>query len=267
MSNNGLGNLDELFQSAQEDGLTEDTLNLVISNLNGPTMMGPVGVALDELATNEVMLAMNIMDMSGSMSPYAADLMRAYNDHYLAALEGSAAAEDILVSTILFDSDVHLLHGYVNLQDAPRLTPQEYAPYGATALYDAVAGGLTNMVLYAQQLRQSGVMVRCIVVVYSDGEDNSSKQRARDIKRTAQELLKQEIYTLAFVGFAAGQQPMGFRAGNQPDPVQQMAEEIGFPEALRAGLSAAELRRIFHLASLSTVRVSQGRAVPVGVFA
>ncbi len=267
MSNNGLGNLDDLFLSAQEDGLTEDTLDLVISNLNGPTMMGPVGVSLDQLATNEVTLAMNIIDMSGSMSPHAADLMRAYNDHYLAAMEGSAAAEDILVSTILFDSDVQLLHGYVNLQDAPRLTPQEYAPYGATALYDAIAGGLTNMVLYAQQLRQSGVMVRCIVAVYSDGEDNSSKQRARDIKRTAQELLKQEIYTLAFVGFVAGQQQIGFRPSGQPDPVQQMADEIGFPEALQAGLNAAELRRIFHLASMSTVRVSQGGAIPAGVFA
>ena len=265
MSNNGLGNLDDLFLSAQDDGLTADTLDLVVSNLNGPTMMGPVGVPLDQLATNEVTLAMNIIDMSGSMSPHAADLMTAYNDHYLAAMLGSTAVDDILVSTILFNSDVTLLHGYVNLADAPRLTPQEFQPYGATALYDAVAGGLTNMVLYAQQLRQSGVMVRCIVMVYSDGDDNSSKQRAGDIKRTAQELLKQEIYTLAFVGFVTGQTQMGFRTGKQPDPVRQMADGIGFTEALRAGLNASELRRIFHMASQSTVQVSQGRAV-AGVF-
>lgn len=267
MSDNGLGNLDDLFLAAQEDGLTDDTLDLVISNLNGPTMMGPVGVPLDQLATNEVTLAMNIIDMSGSMAPHAPDLMRAYNDHYLAAMSGSAVAEDILVSTVLFNQDAQLYHGYVNLHDAPRLTPQIYAPCGSTALYDAVAGGLTNMVLYAQQLRQSGVMVRCIVMVYSDGEDNASRQRAQEIRRTAQELLKQEIYTLAFVGFTTGQAQMGFRAGNQPDPVQQMAAEIGFPEALRAGLSTAELQRIFHLASMSTVWMSQSGAAPVGVFA
>ncbi|MCA9970117.1 MAG: VWA domain-containing protein [Anaerolineales bacterium] len=266
-SQTGLGNLDDLFQSARDDGLTDDTLNLVVSNLNGPTMMGPVGTPLAQLATNEVTLAMNIIDMSGSMTPHAASLVRAYNDHYLAAMANSTAVQDILVSTILFNDQVQLLHGYVGLPDAVHLTPAVYQPYGTTALYDAIAGGLTNMVLYAQQLRHSGVMVRCLVIVYSDGEDNASNQRAQDIRRTAQELLKQEIYTLAFVGFVAGQRQVGFRAGNQPDPVRQLADDVGFTEALTASLDESELRRIFHLASMSTVRVSQGGAVPAGVFA
>ena len=38
MNNNGLGNLDDLFQSAQDDGLTDDTMGLVIANLNGLIM-------------------------------------------------------------------------------------------------------------------------------------------------------------------------------------------------------------------------------------
>jgi hypothetical protein len=263
-NNNGLGNLDNLFQSAQEDGLTADTLNLVVSNLNGPTMAGPIGVPLDQLATNEVTLAMNILDMSGSMSPHAADLIRAYNEDYLAAMEGSPAAEDILVSTILFEDKVKLLHGYVNLKDAPRLTPTSYAPYGSTALYDAVAAGLTNMVLYAQQLRQSGVMVRGFAMVYSDGGDNASKQSARDVRRAALELLKQEMYTLAYVGFGMNK-PIGFKA-NGRSPAHPLAAEIGFPHALTAGLNHIELRRIFHLASMSAVQVSQGTAVPTPLF-
>ncbi len=267
MSNNGLGNLDDLFQAARDDGLTDNALNLVISNLNGPTMMGPVGAPLDQLASNEVTLAMNIIDMSGSMSPHAADLMRAYNDNYLTAMEHATAVDDILISTILFNDTVTLLHGYVNLTDAARLTPQVYQPYGTTALYDAVAGGLTNMVLYTQQLRQSGIMVRCIVIVYSDGEDNASQQRARDIQRTAVDLLKQEMYTLAFVGFVAGQPQIGFRTGSQPDPVRKLADEIGFTEALTATLNESDLRRIFHMVSMSTVRVSQGGAITANIFA
>lgn len=262
MNLSGLGNLDDLFQSAQDDGLTQDTLDLVVANLNGPTMVGAVGVSLDDLASNDVTLAMNIIDMSGSMSPHAADLVRAYNQEYLTAMAGSAVADDILISTILFNHQVKLLHGYVNLADAPQLTPQTYTPDGTTALYDAVAGGLTNMVLYAQQLRQSGVMVRGLVLVYSDGEDNASRQKAADIRRTAEDLLKQEIYTLAFVGFVNGK-PMGF---NTNDPVKQIAQSMGFPEALRTNLSQHDLRRIFHLASLSTVRVSQGGAAPAAVF-
>ncbi len=252
----GLGNLDALFQSAQADGLTGDTMDLVVSNLNGPTMMQAVGVSLDALATNEVTLAMNIIDMSSSMRPYAADLIRAYNEDYLGSMGGSTAADDILVSTILFNHEVKLLHGYVNLPDAPRLGSQSYTPRGSTALYDAVAGGLTNMVLYAQQLRQSGVMVRCIVLVYSDGEDNVSKQKADTVRRASAELLKHEMYTLAYVGFKSG--------GISERELRALADEIGFPEILIAGLDHAALRRIFQLVSRSTVQVSQGSAA--GVF-
>lgn len=260
MNKTGLGNLDDLFKAAGDDGLTDDTLGLVVSNLNGPTMTQAVGVGLDKLESNDITLAMNILDMSGSMSPHAQELMRAYNEDYLEVMRCSPAADDILVSTIVFDDQVELLHGYVSLHDAPHLTPHSYAPRGTTALYDAVAGGLTNMVLYSQQLRQSGITVRCVVIVYSDGADNASKQRAKDVKRTVQELMRQELYTFAYVGFVEkSQRPLGFKTG-QPDPVQQMAAEIGFVEALTAGLSPAELRRIFYMASQSTVMVSRGAA-------
>lgn len=259
MNNNGLGNLDDLFQSAQDDGLTDDTMGLVIANLNGPTMTQPVGVGLDDLATNDVTLAMNILDMSGSMFPFAADLIRAYNDDYLTAMSGSTAADDILVSTILFDDEVELFHGYVNLKDAPPLTRAVYQPDGSTALYDAVAAGLTNMVLYAQQLRQSGVMVRCIVIVYTDGEDNASKQQASAVKRAAQELLKHEMYTLAYVGFST--------QNLSEAELRKQASRIGFPDVLVAGLSHEALRRIFHLVSVSTVRVSQNQGTAMSLFA
>jgi hypothetical protein len=258
MNNNGIGNLDDLFQSAQDDGLTDDTMGLVVSNLNGPTMMTAVGVPLNQLASNEVTLAMNIIDMSGSMSPFADTLIHAYNEDYLAAMASSTAVDDILVSTILFNKDVTLLHGYMPLLDAPPLARQVYDPDNMTALYDAVAAGLTNMVLYAQQLRQSGVMVRCLIIVYSDGGDNASKQRAPDVRRASLELLKQEIYTLAYVGFQSG--------GIKEAELRQLADDIGFPDILLAGLSQSELRRIFHLASMSTIRVSQQGAAKAGVF-
>ena len=258
--NNGLGNLDDLFQSAQDDGLTDDTLDLVIANLNGPTMATAVGTPLDQLATNEVTLAMNIIDMSGSMAPHAQDLIRAYNQDYLGAMAGSMAADDILISTILFDDDVQLLHGYVSLDDAPALSPKNYTPDGTTALYDAVAGGLTNMVLYSQQLRQSGVMVRCLVLVYSDGEDNASRQTAKSVRRTAKELLDQEIYTLAYVGFLGNgnKQAVGFPGTTGPSPLQKIADDIGFPHALSVGMDQSDLRRLFRMVSQTAVQVSQG---------
>ena len=254
----GLGNLDNLFHSARDDGLTDDTLDLVVSNLNGPTMMSAVGAPLNALSSTEVTLATNIVDMSGSMQPFAADLIGAYNDHYLAAMALSSAADDILISTIFFEDHVQLFHGYVSVQDAPRLSDLDYRPGATTALYDAVAAGLTNMVLYAQQLRQSGVMVRCLVLVFSDGQDNASSQPASAVRRAVHELLKHEMYTLAYVGFCNG------RLSEQA--LQQMADTIGFPEILTSSLGRGELQRIFRMASLSTISVSRGRPAAQGVF-
>lgn len=257
---NGLQNLDDLFLGAQDDGLTDDTMNLVIANLNGPTMMTAVGTPLDELETNEVTLAMNIIDMSGSMAPHANALIDAYNDDYLAAMRGSSAADDILISTILFNRNINLLHGYVPLEDAQTLDRTVYQPDNMTALYDAVASGFTNMVLYAQQLRQSGVMVRCLVMVYSDGDDNASKQRASDIKKAAQELLDQELYTLIFVAFTTKKAKVGFKSKH---PLQPVADAMGFPQLVAAGLNHSELRRVFHMASVSAIQVSQHGAPSV----
>lgn len=254
----GLGNLDDLFRSARDDGLSDDTMDLVVSNLNGPTMMSAVGAPLNALVSNEVTLAMNVIDMSGSMQPFAADLISAYNDHYLAAMALSPAADDILVSTIFFEDQVQLFHGYLSLQDAPRLSDRVYRPGATTALYDAVAAGLTNMVLYAQQLRQSGIMVRCLVLVYSDGQDNASSQPAARVRRAVRELLKHEIYTLAYVGFRSG--------GLSEQELRQMADAIGFPEILTSNLGRGELQRIFRMASLSTISVSRGRPAAQGVF-
>ncbi len=256
---NGLGNLDDLFQSVQDDGLGEDTIDLLVANLNGPTMATAVGTPLDQLASNDVTLAMNIIDMSGSMHSYANDLMRAYNDDYLAAMSASPAADDILVSSIVFHDKVQSLHGYVPLEDAVRLSSQTYSPDCTTALYDAVAGGMTNMVLYAQQLRQSGLSVQCIIMVYTDGDDNASSQRAADVRRAAEDLLKQEMYTLVFVGFGF-KKAMGFTGANGRSPAQKAADEIGFPIGLDAGLSPSELSRIFRMASMSAVQVSQQEA-------
>lgn len=266
MTNKGVGSLDDLFQAAQDDGLTADALDLVIANLNGPAVITAVHTPLDQLATNDVTLAMNIIDMSGSMASHAASLIGAYNNDYLTAMAGSPAADDILVSTILFNDKVKTLHGYVPLADAPPLTKKTYSPDFSTALYDAIAAGLTNMVLYAQQLRASGIMVRGVVIVYTDGEDNASRQRAADIQRAAADLLRQEMYMLALVGFGL-KKPLGFAGmGHGRSPAQQLADDIGFPMGLDAGLDPAGLRRIFHMASMSTVQVSQMGAVPAGLF-
>jgi hypothetical protein len=70
--------------------------------------------------------------------------------------------------------------------------------------------------------------------------------------------MRQEIYTLAYVGFANG--------GLNQAALEKLADEIGFPETLIAGLDHSKLRRIFNMASTSTVRASQQQGSLAGVF-
>jgi hypothetical protein len=49
--------------------------------------------------------------------------------------------------------------------------------------------------------------------------------------------------------------------------LRKQASRIGFPDVLVAGLSHEALRRIFHLVSVSTVRVSQNQGTAMSLFA
>ena len=78
--------------------------------------------------------------------------------------------------------------------------------------------------------------------------------------------------SLAYVGFVPGanKPALGFNPNGAVNPaqakVQKLADEIGFTEALTAGLSQDALRHIFHLVSMSTVHVSQSSTMPAGMF-
>jgi hypothetical protein len=49
----------------------------------------------------------------------------------------------------------------------------EYQPRGSTALYDAIANTITNL---ANQLKGARKNEKCLVIVMTDGQENSSKE-------------------------------------------------------------------------------------------
>jgi hypothetical protein len=238
-------NVSGLLNDAQSDGMGNKATSILVENLNALTVAGAQGLAVDDLSGDHVVLLCVILDETGSMDSYRADVVDAYNN-MLSALRDSKTADDILISTWFFNTQSKLLHGYTDLAHAPSLGRGNYAPDGGTALFDAVLDGLTGVVAYGQDLRNNGISTKVIVVVLTDGEDNSSRHRATDVQIVVEDLLHQEFYTLALVAFGSGF-------------AQQVATQMGFPaqNILESGADARSIRRALGTVSKSIIRASQ----------
>ena len=154
--------------------LTKDLFDVLELDENGNL----VPVNIDEfrqiLTTDEVSINL-VMDKSGSMSSYnrmtqaknAANYFLSYINEY----------DNSFVELTFFDSYVYVPHPFTNDFTALSEEINRQVPDGNTALYDAIYSALlkTN--------EQSGA--KC-VIVFTDGEENSSSATFGDVVRLAQ---------------------------------------------------------------------------------
>jgi hypothetical protein len=150
------GDLQSLFQSSQQSGMSRQSVDLMVQNLDAQTGLGCVGAQVDDLNTDDVTLLVMIIDQSSSMGSVSNDVIDSFNQ-MTRALADSKAADSILMSAWTFDNQPNLLFGYTPIESVKDLNANTYQPSGATALYDAVMDGFTGIVAYGQQLRDSGI--------------------------------------------------------------------------------------------------------------
>jgi len=117
-----------------------------------------------------------ITDKSGSMAPVQTDVRGGYNT-YLDNL--SEDADNWSITSVLFDTYVTTLCETTGVSDAPRLTVKNYQPGGNTALLDAVGTGVSNL----EKRLTLGDGDKVMVVIQTDGEENSSREWTYDAVR------------------------------------------------------------------------------------
>jgi hypothetical protein len=234
-------NVNDLFASAvSNQDLSQQASMVLVDNLDAVALAGCNGIGLDEIDVDDVTLVAVALDQSSSMSGYRQDVIDGFNQ-MLKALSDSRQSDSILVSAWNFSDRSQLLHSYIPVTKLAGLNSNDYYPNGSTALYDTLLHVMAGMVAYGQMLRDNGVRTRCVMVVFSDGQDCASRAAAGQVKTVSEALLAQEIYTLAYVGFGGGN-------------LKQIADEVGFPAVLTAQASAREIRRVFHQVSASIIR-------------
>lgn len=139
-----------------------------------------------------------ILDKSGSMSNIKDVTIRGFNEHVQTLISEGKDGTEIFASLVLFNSKVE-----AEFFNAPVFTLREledtaYIPNGSTAMYDAVGYTLDR---FASETDVTDLNNAYLVMVFSDGEENSSKEwTSSRLAERIQELQKTERWTFTYVG-------------------------------------------------------------------
>lgn len=140
-----------------------------------------------------------ILDASGSMYSLTDETIGGFN-----SLIDTHKNEDgeCKVTTVLFNSDSRVLHDYVDVKNINKMTDNDYCTYGMTALYDAVGKTIDNVGVRLANTPENERPGHIIVVITTDGKENSSKEYTHErIKEMIE--LQQNTYNWVFMFLGA----------------------------------------------------------------
>jgi len=245
--------LGALFDASDLDDATLKTLKDATGDL-GDTIAAALGdvdpAVISDMEGKEVFLVSLLVDDSSSIAwGDNTDNIIVGVNAVIDSLDDSKARGVTLITCRLLNGGV--LFPLVPLAQAQRLTRSNYRPAGITPLYDQAMAVLATVVAKAAELEQAGIAVRSATYFVSDGKDEGSSKRARDIAPIIAGLLGQEVHIVGAMGIEDGS--TDFRA---------VFTSMGVPEGaiLVPQSTPTAIRQAFGTVSRSLVRASQTAA-------
>jgi len=114
-----------------------------------------------------------VLDESGSMGIVRDKTISGFNE-YVTNLKADHTNDDVIFSLVKFNTEFKPVFVSKSLDVMPTLNHSSYSPSGLTALFDAVAYGVNTI------LSGTPDEDRALVIIITDGEENSSKEFNRD---------------------------------------------------------------------------------------
>ena len=156
-----------------------------------------------------------ILDRSGSMSGLERDTIGGYNS--LIQKQKKEEGEAI-ISTVLFDDKVEVLHDRVNLEHVKPMTEEEYYVRGCTALLDAVGGAIHHIGNVHKYARKEDVPEKTLFIITTDGMENASRRYSYDKVKHMIERQKAKFgWEFLFLGANIDAIEVAGRFGIQPE--------------------------------------------------
>ena len=112
-----------------------------------------------------------VLDKSGSMEALESDTIGGFNS--MIAKQKTKKGKAI-VTTVLFDSSVFILHDAVDIEGIRKMTDNDYIAGGCTALLDAVGTTITNVGKRQKNMKRKPN--HTVFVIITDGMENASRE-------------------------------------------------------------------------------------------
>ena len=195
-----------------------------------------------EKKRNELTEMIFILDRSGSMAGMESDTIGGFNSliEKQKKVDGKA-----FVTTVLFDNRQNTVHDRIDLAEIAPMTEKEYFVGGSTALLDAVGDTVTHIEKVHKYIRPEDVPAHTMVVITTDGMENSSRRwRAEDVKKLV-EKKKEQGWEFLFLGANIDAVSEAARFGIDADrAVRYCNDSVGVRKNFAAvGKAMASLRR------------------------
>lgn len=200
----------------------------------------------------DVILGVIAMDESPSIISFEPQLNEAFKG-FGEEMQKSHVANKFMLKLVVFADTATSKTGFqpVGLMDMSSFVFR--GRDNATALVDAAYLSLESAMDYRKQLEATGVNVKVLIFVVTDGQENSSKRNASDVKKYIDDLMKEErnVLSIETILFGIGD-PASFTKSQQ---------DMGFKHLAVVGNSAKEIRKMIGFISASVSRSSAGQQV------
>jgi len=239
----------QLLHSAQNQGeISAQSIQVLQVNDIGAQIQAALGVGIDQVQSSEVVLVSILIDDSGSIAcANNEDAVRQGRNQMHQALLDSKQGDNILTHTAYLSGQI--LDPYVLLKNATKMDNSNYnATLGHTPLYDRTIEMLGTVVTKAQEFIDSGVQVRTITLIITDGAENSSRHSsAAKIAQVVKDMLNSERHIVAAMGIG------------DPNYFNRIFGDMGIQPQwiLTPSGTDSDIRKAFQVVSRSAVRASQ----------
>lgn len=156
-----------------------------------------------------------ILDRSGSMSGMENDTIGGFNSMIT---KQRKAAGETLVSTVMFNNTIDVIHDRVPLKEVSLLTEREYSVGGCTALLDAVGGAIHHIGNVHKYARPEDRPQKTLFVITTDGLENASRRYSyRRVKNMIEHEQEKYGWEFIFLGADIDVAAEARRMGVRPD--------------------------------------------------
>lgn len=253
MSQSGNPNVNELFQSAQDEGLLSAAGFAALTNVHdvGQAIQASLGGDPEEtVKASECVLLCLLIDDSGSIEHAGNEqALRDGHNLILDAVEQSKQTDNILVLSTSLNGRVW--NNFVHVADATRLDAANYKGDGGTPLFEQSVIFAGTVLAESMKYYDAGIPVRSISVIITDGNDEHSfNHSASDVAAVVTDMLASEM-----PGHIVGGMGIDDKKTNFTEVFTSMGVNPGW--ILTPGNSEKEIRAACAVFSRSAVSASQ----------